>query len=562
MACGNVTPKADAGGTDSASTPDAGSGCTANSFSCGEDDALYQCDADGAALSKVQDCQYGCDVDHCRDCEANTTFCSADDLVMCSADGTIENPQTCEFGCQMDRCNTCEPGAAYCDNSNAVTCGLDGEPGATMSCGAAGCTGGVCNACTPNTTTCQNDTLVVCNGNGTVQSATPCALGCGATPNPHCKALVPSYGVSAPTGTLPDLHIDDMATLSIANCNTFPYTASLTIGTTNTSITGAQVDRVTQNGGPPICVVRFGKITIDAGKTLTVVNDGGFGTVLSLQSTGDILINGTVAFSNSSTGPAPGTQATVVGSSSSGELAPGAGGAGAARAGGTGGACNGCAGMNHPGRTGGPAITTIDTVLTPGSKGGNVVTGGSVAIGRGNGGAGGGAIQLVSLTRVSIGATGQIVLNGKGGSGPQYVRALGAGGGSGGTLVIEAPAVSLSAGSLAVANGGGAAGGCPTCMDAGGIVVCDGPDGEDGQLSATRAAGGLCVFAGAGGYEANGSTSPSPNGQNADGNAISGGGGGGSSGFIIIRARTAANIMVVGGAVVSPPPTLGSVVAN
>src|SRR5690606_23393585 len=109
-----VAATTDAGNTGS----DAAPGCTANSLSCGDDNALYQCDAEGAGLTKVQDCQYGCTVDHCNECDANTTFCSADDLVMCDGNGTIMNPQTCEFGCQMDRCNTCEPGVAYCDQGN------------------------------------------------------------------------------------------------------------------------------------------------------------------------------------------------------------------------------------------------------------------------------------------------------------------------------------------------------------------------------------------------------------------------------------------------------------
>lgn len=557
VACGHVPEVPDDGGSDAPS----GSDCTANSLSCGADNALYQCDADGVALSKIQDCQYGCSGDHCNECAANTTFCSADDLVMCNADGDIVNPQTCANGCQMERCNTCKPGVAYCDSANAVMCGLDGTPGSMTNCGAAGCVSGVCNACQPNTTTCQGDTLVVCNANGNVQTATPCALGCGTSPNPHCRALVPSYGVSAPSGTLPDLAVTANTTLNISNCNNTPPSVDVVVGTTTTSLVGApQIAKATQNG-PPICIVRFGRITIDAGQTLTIVNDGAIGHVLSLHATGDIQVNGTLTFLNNAGGPSPGLTVSVTNGTPP-FTAPGAGGGGAARAGGNGGACNGCSGTAVPAGAGGPAITTSSTVLTPGSKGGNVTSSDGMFT-YGIGGAGGGAVHLVSLTRVAVGATGRLVLNGKGAVGQPNVRSLGAGGGSGGTLAIEAPMLSFSAGSIAVANGGGAAGGCPVCVGDF-IPTCTNADGEHGQLSATRAAGGNCNGAGNGGYEATGAANPPANGANSDTGAVtaSGGGGGGSSGFIILRGRAAANVMVAGGAIVSPAATIGAVTAN
>ena len=164
-ACGKVPLRADGGDDGSI-----GAVCTANARSCGNDDALYECNESGDANTKIQDCQYGCTDDHCNECDANTTFCNSDDLVMCSAAGEIVNPQTCAHGCQMDRCNTCTPGVAYCDNANAVVCAADGTPGTTANCGSAGCISGVCNSCQPNTTTCQGDTLVVCNANGNVRA--------------------------------------------------------------------------------------------------------------------------------------------------------------------------------------------------------------------------------------------------------------------------------------------------------------------------------------------------------------------------------------------------------
>jgi hypothetical protein len=571
--CGSVTAKADAGnggGDDAEVTPDAAPGCTPDSLSCGDDDALYRCEADGAALTKVQDCQYGCSVDHCKDCAANTTFCNNDDLVMCSADGEIVNPMTCSHGCQMDRCNTCDPGVAYCNSTNttAITCGADGTPASMMDCGSAGCTGGVCNACQPNTTSCNGDTLVVCNANGGVQSTTPCALGCGDSPTSHCKVLEPSYGVGVPSGNLPNLAVDQNATLDIGNCGATPPTATLTIGTTETTLTGTQVSQVTQLGNAAICVVRFGTITIDASTTLTVVN--GAGHSLSLQAVGDIDISGLITFVNSATGPSPGKSVQSVGTNANNKtMAPGPGGGGAAFAGGTGGMCVSCNSSNVPGGMGGPAVTTTVARLNGGSSGGNVT--GGILTTYGFGGHGGGGLQLVSLSRVTIAATGGVALNGEGGYGLSdnkftmtAANLPAGGGGSGGTLVVEAPSVTLSSGALAVANGGGGAGGCTAFS--GVIGKFNHVNGQPGQLSNVRSSGGDCAntTAGDGGYEATGAASPPANGANSDSGAANqaGGGGGGSPGFVILRGKADTSVMVNSGALVSPTPSIGAVTAN
>lgn len=577
--CGEVKAKPDAGGNNGGSDapmPDADvpPGCTADSFSCGDDDALYQCDADGTALVKVQDCQYGCSVDHCKECAANTMFCSGDDLVTCDADGSIVNPQTCQHGCQMDSCNTCDPGLAYCDGTNAVTCGLDGKPGASMSCGAPGCQGGVCNTCTPNTTACQGDKLVVCNANGAVQSATDCALGCTDSPNSHCKVLEPLYGVQVPSGTLPDLVIDASATLDIRGCSNF--NVILTIGGTSAPVPSGQVAIVNQpTGSPAICVVRYGNINVKNGASLQIVNDTA-GHVLSLEATGDVQIDGTVTFTNSAPGPSRGQSRISQGTNANNKtVSAGAGGGGAALSGGSGGSLVINNGMTletlDSGGTGGPAITTIATLLTPGSAGGDVTAG---ATRLGIGGPGGGGVHLVSLSRVTFGATARIDLNGRGGGGANTGTTLkpnadqpAGGGGSGGTLVVEAPAINISAGAIVAANGGGGAGGCYTCMTIVNNTVCNHVNGQPGQLSATRAAGGDCPNStfGDGGYEANGVTSPGASGLRSDssgGAMVSGGGGGGSAGFIILRGRSTSYITISNSAIVSPPPTTQAVKAN
>ena len=541
--------------------------CTPNALACGADNAVYQCNADGTDQTKIQDCQFGCATDHCKECEANTTFCDGDNLVTCSADGTITNPQTCADGCQLDRCNTCTPSTMFCDGANAVTCGADGTPASTTTCGAAGCLGGVCNSCTPNTTSCQGDTLVVCNANGMVQNTTSCALGCAGGAAAHCKQLVPSYGVGIPSGTPMNLVADMDGSLNIATCSGAAPKVDLTVGGTTTTLVAPQVSVVTQVGSVPICVVRFGTITVSSGVTLSVSNNG---NALSLQATGDIAISGLVTFANSAPGPSPGVTVQTVGTNSNNtHIGPGAGGGGAARAGGSGGICISCGGGNVPGGAGGAAVTNILSRLNGGSSGG-YVNGGFFTFGFG--GRGGGALQLVSLTRVTFGATGAVALNGEGGTGigsggfqnGSFDLPAG-GGGSGGTLVVEAPVVSLSAGALAVANGAGGAGGC-FFFDSNGDFRYHHPAGQPGQLSDVRAAGGDCPSSvtGDGGAEATGATSPSADGQTSDSGAANqaGGGGGGSNGFVILRGRAATSVTITNGAIVSPAPSVGAVTAN
>lgn len=563
VGCGSVRekPGLDAG-TDSSSAAT----CTANADSCGSDSALYMCDSMGDQETKVQDCQYGCTTDHCNQCAANTTFCSGANLVTCDASGSITNPMTCQFGCQNDACNVCMPDVAYCSGSTAITCGADGQPGQMQNCGAAGCQGGVCNSCTPNTTTCQGDTLVVCNSGGTVASTTSCSLGCSTSGATHCKALVPSFGVPAPSGTLPNLAITDNATLDITNCATL--SVLLTIGTTTAAVPAGQVSNIAQTNGPPICVVKYGTIAINDPYTLTVTNNATTGQALSLEATGNFDITGKIVFTNAAPGRSPGTDAPILGTNANGKnTAAGAGGGGAARAGGKGGDCIACNnGTDATGGAGGAAIASFATVLSGGSKGGSVVDNAGAAMAPG--GLGGGGLQLVSLTRVTLAASAVINLNGGAGTGPGLTgcQLCAGAGGSGGALVVEAPAVDISAGAITAANGGGGAAGDYYTMFSGGTLHYFHYNGQPGQLSTTRAAGGDIpnVSTGDGGYEANGTASPSADGQPSDMGAATygGGGGGGASGWIILHARAAANVMIAFGAVISPTPMTGAVTAQ
>jgi hypothetical protein len=275
--------------------------------------------------------------------------------------------------------------------------------------------------------------------------------------------------------------------------------------------------------------------------------------LLSLQATGDVSIAGSITFNGLYGGPRMGAD-SIINENQTPAYAPGAGGGGGVRAGGTGGTCTGC---SAPG-VGGAAISNIRTVLNRGSQGGTVKSASGFFATAG--GTAGGAIHLLSMTRVTVTSTGKINLNGGGAIGRVNYNDRAGAGGSGGTLVIEAPSVSFSASALAVANGGGGMGGCTTCTGDF-IPTCTHANGENGQLSYARAQGGNCNGPGNGGWEANGDLSISANGANATGTA-SAGGGGGSQGFIFLRGKTGANVMVTSGAIISPAPTIEAVTAN
>jgi hypothetical protein len=375
----------------------------------------------------------------------------------------------------------------------------------------------------------------------------------------------PSYSLPVPSGTLPDLVVDSNMDLNIRDCANSTATLGVIVNGAyqTTTLVSPQVSTVSQTGGPPICVVRFNKITVMNGFTLNVLGAGPNDHVLSLQATSDISIAGTLSFKDLPGGPAAGAKSYI--SVDFGiNNGPGGGGGGMARAGGTGGACATCNVTVHAGSPGGAAISNIKTVLQRGSQGGGVYAniGGTDYYVNG-GGSAGGALHLLSLTRVTVTSTGKLNLNGGAVVGSTSERDLGGGGGSGGALVIEAPTVSFSASGLAVDNGAGGKGGC-TPFTTGSPSTCTPANGESGQLSSMRAAGGNCNGgAGNGGWEANGETFPSVNGADADGSTYSsGGGGGGSRGFIFLRGKTVANVMITNGAIISPSPTIEPVTTN
>ncbi|QQR91026.1 MAG: hypothetical protein IPJ88_04650 [Myxococcales bacterium] len=152
-------------------------------------------------------------------------------------------------------------------------------------------------------------------------------------------------------------------------------------------------------------------------------------------------------------------------------------------------------------------------------------------------GAGGGAIQIVSGTRIDVLRQGVINVSGAGG---QWGAS---GGGSGGALLLEAPHISMQ-GTLAANGGGGAAG----SMDG---------DGEAGYPSDRIALGGAKKSPGGSGgaaASADGEDGGYDSGSGGGGLDHLGGGGGGGAGWI--RLNTVDGLAEVTG-LVSPYITTG-----
>lgn len=155
-----------------------------------------------------------------------------------------------------------------------------------------------------------------------------------------------------------------------------------------------------------------------------------------------------------------------------------------------------------------------------------------------NGGAPGGAIQLVSRTLIAVAGT--VATNG--GSGSSRDGFLGSGGGgSGGGILFEAPVVNVSG--RVVANGAGGQGKF---------------DGQDGQLHATPANGDASdvEYFGRGGNGAAGNVGATDGGSPSNVSMFTyGGGGGGGAGRI--RVNTASG-GVRGTGLFSPAPSTGT----
>ncbi|MFO0597568.1 MAG: hypothetical protein U0228_19840 [Myxococcaceae bacterium] len=301
------------------------------------------------------------------------------------------------------------------------------------------------------------------------------------------------------------------------NCGTTTIDSS---GTSPPAITNACPGQpafgsalITQNGGLSTLVLSFQDLEVSGGSKLVFT---GTRPVIVISMT-NINVLGAIE-AGAGAQPCVGTGA---GNNGSGPLffRSGGGGGGFASAGANGGNIS----SGASGGSGG--AINIGTALRGGCPGG--IGGGSSE----RASSGGGALQLVALNSITIGAP--ISAPGAGGKGGGFGNG-GNGGGSGGDLLLEAQQIIASSGSI-TANGGG------------GGEAGTGNAGQSGQLSATPATGGTDgLLGGAGGAGAAGSTNAT-DGENG------GGGGGGGVGRIRFNVTNSCNLGVQ--VDISPPAT-------
>jgi hypothetical protein len=300
---------------------------------------------------------------------------------------------------------------------------------------------------------------------------------------------------------------------------------------------------VASDGGPELCVQRARTFEVSSGGSLRVVG----ARPLVWLAFDSVTIQGTVDLSAHGRTPGAGGAGSGAGPSEAGDGGHvgtyddgGGGGGGACGAGGEGGRGDAAAGGSA-----GPALDSSEPLvpLRGGSGGGRGGSGESA----GAGGAGGGAFQISAGGSIAI--AGSVFVSGGGGAGGEDGTGSdnnvgsGGGGGSGGSLLVEAPAVTLNASARLVAAGGGG-GGAGSCRAAG-----DAEDGEDGRVATFVAEGGSRGAACASGFtvgtdggNSGGGTAlaglPGGSLMSEDGMGANGAGGGGGAGCILIRSVT------------------------
>ncbi|MEO8550858.1 MAG: hypothetical protein ABI678_12820 [Kofleriaceae bacterium] len=404
-------------------------------------------------------------------------------------------------GCS-ERSNECHADSD-CTNLAFPFCDVDGEYAA------AGGVKNVCTitppdckpercGCTPNATTCTDGSLSVCNADGRSTTETACVLGC-APDNSRCAMFAPSNGLA-----------DALAMAAAEQDVEFPSIAAvLDTGEIHEDQTGVQTHvkslLVSQVGVPSIRVYVARSFKIHGALVIANVSSS---HPIAFVASGPITIDG--AFdaaidANHTFGP---------GGQPSG--APCTGGVDG-RGGGGGG--NGTAGGRGapaavippaPGAEGGPAQPmAIFEPLVGGCFGGDGMDPNS-------GGAGGAGIQFVSLTSITVAAGGVVNVGGHGGGDD-------AGGGAGGTVLFEAPALTIDG---KVTANGGSGGAC-------------GSNGSNATADATAAprVGGCTSTNGVGAaYSGAGGTGTAAPGDGlADTGSPRGGGGGGAVGRVEVK---------------------------
>jgi hypothetical protein len=396
--------------------------------------------------------------------------------------------------------------------------------------------------CTPNTATCADGVLTGCDDAGQYLPAVTCALGCF-TDNTRCWDVAPTDGLGAALDVAADRPALVLPDGAIVNTTTGRVRDRLDgdISADSELLAGPPMIRVYKASS-----ITIGDVQVEGDHAVAFVSDG----TITIRGALSVAANGSrrgpgSRTANCITGYREWSQALEAGYTEEyGSHFPGGGGGAHATPGATG-------GINNPGIPGGGGRSHTGNELTGGCFGGGVLAwlddDSESYEEYGYGGAGGGALHLVSRTSIVLvvanGKTGTINAGGGGGS------TKGGGGGAGGRIVLEAPEVALmGAGTAIAANGGGGGGGCEAV-------------GANGTASAVAAAGGSCSATGtsSGGRGATALAAAATGvslGNGATGSRA--GGGGGALGRVVVATRTGQLTMTTG-AILSPAPALSVV---
>jgi hypothetical protein len=383
-------------------------GCTTqrNPRYCGDgvciDPAYPFCDVDGMFGDLQQQCV-------AVDCAPDAfVACRGDDELRCNATGTSYDVTRCELGCDA---------------------------------------AGGCRLCEPNQTACTNGKVSTCDAAGNVVSSEACPLGCFAD-QPRCRELAPSNTLGAYLDMVPS-----PPDLVLTNAVIETRTGLVLEGTTHVAVPSFSVPA--SGNGVPLRVFVVSSLRLN-GATVRL-DDGdtrsAAGAALAIVARRELSISGTITVEPRAGSAVAGCGPVGPGGSfddGNGRIVSSGGGGG-------GNATNGANGGDVTNRAAGgakgPAAGSPE--LEP--LGGGCSGGFSNSIGPGSYATGGGAIQLSSRTRVAIDAT----IDVRGAVGQVDSFDVG-GGGAGGSILLEAPEVSLGERTKLLATGGGGAQACTT----------------------------------------------------------------------------------------------------
>jgi hypothetical protein len=335
--------------------------------------------------------------------------------------------------------------------------------------------------CAPNAAlSCTGNELSVCSADGNSMMMETCALGCAS--QPRCLGFQPMNGLG---GALSDSA--NQLDVSLPPGTRIDTSAGLVVDAAGNPIP-VKTATVLQAGGPAIFVLEARSFTI-ADTNVIGANAIAFVAPGAITITGRL---GARGYGTSTQGPG----AQIMGACVSGpwhyvhapcvsggpliaQAQVGTGGGGNAVKGGIGG--GGGTGFAGDGGAAQPGFSP----LVGGCRAGAQTDPDPVVVQQGGGG--GGAIQIDTLTSISVIGAGLIDIGGGGGD-------IDTGGGAGGLVILEAPRVTVSGASAGIAANGGAGGGC-------------GAKGADSMPNASPAVGAICAnnFGGSGGT---GSLSP------------------------------------------------------